>query len=65
MALGAYPDVSLAQPRDGVTQARKILAAGNDPMTIRKADKVATFVSAPGISAHRLSAFVPHLRHLH
>jgi integrase len=46
MTLGAYPDVSLAQARDGVDRARKILATGQDPMAIRKADKVATRTSA-------------------
>lgn len=46
MSLGAYPDVSLAQARDGVDKARKILAAGDDPMAIRKADKVATRTAA-------------------
>jgi integrase len=46
MPLGAYPDVSLAQAREGVDKARKILAAGGDPMAIRKADKVATRTSA-------------------
>lgn len=46
MSLGAYPDVSLAQARDGVDKARKILAAGHDPMAIRKADKVASRTSA-------------------
>jgi hypothetical protein len=42
MSLGAYPDVSLAQAREGVDKARKVLAAGDDPMAIRKADKAAT-----------------------
>lgn len=46
MSLGAYPDVSLAQARDGMAEARKILAAGDDPMAIRKADKVATRTAA-------------------
>ena len=46
MALGAYPDVSLAQARDEVDKARKILAAGDDPMAIRKASKVATRTAA-------------------
>ena len=41
MALGAYPDVSLAQARDALDDARKLLAAGSDPMAKRKADKVA------------------------
>jgi integrase len=46
MSLGAYPDVSLAQAREEVDKARKILAAGDDPMAIRKADKVATRTAA-------------------
>ena len=46
MSLGAYPDVSLAQAREGVDKARKILAAGDDPMAIRKAGKVATRTAA-------------------
>ena len=46
MSLGIYPDVSLAQAREGMDKARKILAAGDDPMAIRKADKVATRTAA-------------------
>ena len=41
MALGQYPDVSLAQARDGREAARKLLASGTDPMAQRKSDKVA------------------------
>lgn len=46
MALGAYPDVSLAQARDAMGDARKLLANGTDPMAQRKADKVARQLSA-------------------
>lgn len=46
MALGAYPDVSLAQARDGVGAARKLLASGTDPMAQRAADKIAKQASA-------------------
>lgn len=46
MSLGAYPDVSLAQAREGMDKARKVLAAGDDPMAIRKAGKVATRTAA-------------------
>ena len=46
MALGAYPDVSLAQAREGLDKARKVLAAGSDPMVVRKADKAATRAAA-------------------
>jgi len=46
MALGAYPDVTLAQARDGLDQARKVLASGQDPMAKRKADRVAMRTAA-------------------
>ena len=46
MSLGAYPDVSLAQARDGLDKARKVLAAGDDRMATRKADKVAKRAAA-------------------
>lgn len=41
MALGIYPDVSLAQARDKADLARKLLATGVDPMAARKSDKIA------------------------
>jgi integrase len=41
MALGSYPDVSLAQARDKVDDVRKLLAAGADPMAARKTEKIA------------------------
>lgn len=41
MALGVYPDVSLAQARDKANLARKLLATGVDPMAARKSDKIA------------------------
>ncbi len=40
MALGIYPDVSLAQARQAATEARALLATGTDPMEQRKADKL-------------------------
>jgi len=46
LALGAYPAVSLAQAREGQDTARKMLASGNDPMVIRKADKLASQAAA-------------------
>jgi integrase len=39
MALGSYPAVSLAQARGLQDDARRLLAAGIDPMERRKADK--------------------------
>lgn len=46
LSLGAYPDVALAQAREGMATARKLLAAGDDPMAKRKSDKVATRTAA-------------------
>jgi integrase len=46
MALGAYPDVSLAQARDSLDKARKLLASGADPMAMRKADRKASLTAA-------------------
>lgn len=41
MALGAYPDVTLAKARDAMSEARKELAGGADPMVLRMAEKLA------------------------
>jgi integrase len=39
LALGVYPDVSLAAARERRAQARKALAAGNDPVATKKEAK--------------------------
>lgn len=41
LSLGAYPDISIAQAREGLDKARKLHAGGDDPMALRKAEKVA------------------------
>lgn len=41
MSFGQYPDVSLADARECHTAARKMLAAGLDPMAERKAERTA------------------------
>ena len=46
MALGAYQDVSLAEARDAMSAARKLLVSGDDPMVIRKSNKQARKASA-------------------
>jgi integrase len=46
MSYGKYPDVSLPDARDRHAAARKLLAAGTDPMAQRKADKTALRASA-------------------
>lgn len=40
MALGVYPDISLAQARQMADEARKLLATGADPMAQRKVEKI-------------------------
>lgn len=40
MALGIYPDISLAQARQAADAARKLLAVDVDPMAQRKVDKI-------------------------
>ncbi len=39
ISFGAYPDVSLADAREARDEARKAIAAGNDPSELRKAIK--------------------------
>lgn len=39
LALGGYPDVTLAEARDRRDQARKLLAGGSDPGAVKKAQK--------------------------
>ncbi len=39
LALGSYPDVTLADARERHSQARKVLAAGNDPNEVKKEAK--------------------------
>lgn len=48
MSLGQYPDVPLAEARERHAEARRVLAAGIDPMEQRKADKAALKSSAEG-----------------
>jgi len=46
MSFGAYPDVSLAQARESLDAARKLLASGADPVAKRKADRKASLTAA-------------------
>ncbi|MDR3413572.1 MAG: integrase arm-type DNA-binding domain-containing protein [Formivibrio sp.] len=46
LALGTYPDVSLAKAREMLTEARKLLANGIDPSEQRKTEKHARKVAA-------------------
>ena len=46
MALGKYPDVSLADARAKHSEARKLLISGVDPMAARLAEKAVVQASA-------------------
>lgn len=46
LALGAYPDVTLADARERHAEARRLLAAGIDPSEQRKAERVARVKAA-------------------
>ena len=47
LALGVYPEISLADARERRAQARKVLAAGNDPGEAKKeAKRLATLKNA-------------------
>ncbi|MBZ6972582.1 tyrosine-type recombinase/integrase [Klebsiella grimontii] len=41
LAFGVYPEVSLAEARDKREAAKKVLATGNDPGEVKKAEKIA------------------------
>jgi hypothetical protein len=45
MSYGKYPDLPLADARERHAEARKLLAAGVDPMAQRKAEKAALMAS--------------------
>jgi len=41
LALGVYPEIGLKDAREGRDTARKVLARGEDPLEVKKAEKVA------------------------
>ena len=47
LALGVYPDITLAQARERREEARKLLANGGDPSAIKRAQKQAQQKIAP------------------
>src|SRR5260370_25638011 len=52
LALGVYPEITLADARERRTQAHKVLAGGNDPSEAKKeAKRLATFKSANAFEA--------------
>ncbi len=49
MSLGAFPDVSISQARDKRDEARKLVAAGVDPVKAKRAEKLARADSVEAI----------------
>ncbi|EHR7450205.1 tyrosine-type recombinase/integrase [Salmonella enterica] len=46
LSIGVYPDVTLAEARDKRTQAKRILAAGDDPSEVKQAEREAKNLAA-------------------
>ncbi|EGC8686296.1 tyrosine-type recombinase/integrase [Salmonella enterica] len=46
LSIGVYPDVTLAEARDKRTQAKRILAAGDDPSEVKQAEREAKNLTA-------------------
>src|SRR5207302_5264276 len=63
MALGKYPAVSLALARERHGEARKLLAAGTDPMAQRKADRTAERVASENSFASVAAQWLEHWQH--
>jgi integrase len=60
MSFGQYPDVPLADAREHHAAARKLLAAGTDPMAERKAEKATIKASAEDSFQSIASLWVEH-----
>jgi integrase len=60
MTFGKYPDVPLAQARERHSEARKLLAAGTDPMVQRMAEKTADRVSRENSFASVAARWLEH-----
>ena len=60
MALGRYPDVSLAAAREQHGAARKLLASSMDPMAERKAAKQAMRIAEEHTFAHVAAQWLEH-----
>lgn len=62
ISLGIYPDVSLANARDRLSEARKLLAEGIDPSAQRKTDK--TKKATQAANSFEIVAREWHAKHL-
>ncbi len=62
LALGSFPEVSLAAARDKRDDAKKLLANGIDPSTQRKLDKIAAAVAAANTFGAIASEYLDRLK---
>jgi Arm DNA-binding domain len=62
MALGPYPDVTLAMARERHQAARRLLESGVDPIAQRKAAKTAETTSSEGAFANVAAHWLAHWR---
>jgi integrase len=60
MTFGRYPDVPLALARERHSEARRLLAAGTDPMAQRKAEKTAQRISSENSFASVAAQWLEH-----
>lgn len=64
MALGIYPDVTLADAREKVAELRKVIAAGGDPRKTRAPVAVPTFGEAAAAYIDSMSSEFKNEKHL-
>ena len=63
LALGVYPEVSLAEARGKRDDARKLIAAGNDPSAAKQEDKRTAKIAAANSFEAITREWLEHIRH--
>jgi integrase len=62
LALGSFPEITLASARTKREDARRLVAEGIDPSQQRKNDKVAANIAAKNTFAHIVAEYIENLR---
>jgi integrase len=62
MALGKYPEITLAMARERLSEGRKQLAVGVDPMAQRKVDKTEQLIASAGSFSNVSALWLDHWR---
>lgn len=65
LALGVYPDVSLKDARSTRDDARKLIAAGTDPVAVRKAEKQADAMTFKAVAEKWFTHWKPGVTESH